>query len=140
MKGTNVNRIEYEVLSDFGMLLVVAALCGGSTDVRYGRRGPETRYVAELEPEPGETIWIFVHLPGDGRIAAQVDWQEGLWTNMASNGIQPADCPFEVWNGSPRFFRRENIPTELLTFEQARKRHVEANPGTIHTAEFKVPE
>lgn len=135
-----MNRIEYEVLSDFGMLLVVAALCGGSSDVRYGRSGPETRYVAELAPKVDETIWIFVHIPGDGRIAAQVEWQEGLWTLMASHGIQPADCPFEVWNGPPRHFRKLNIPDELLTLEEAMRRHLEANPGTVHTAEFKVPE
>jgi hypothetical protein len=135
-----LKRIEYHVLEDFGMLLVVAAMCGGSADVRYGRRGPETRYVAELEPKPREKLWLFVHLPGDGHIAAQVEWHEGLWTNMASNGIQPHDCPFEVWTGSSQFFRTQNIPAELLSFEAAMRRHVEANPGTVRTAEFVVPE
>lgn len=134
-----MKRIEYQVLDDFGMLLVVAAMCGGSDDVRYGRHGPETRYVAELEPKAGEMIWIFIHLPGDGRIGAQVEWQEGLWTIMASHGIQAADCPFEVWNGSPRFFRTENLANPALPFEQALRLHVSANPDTVRTAEFRVP-
>lgn len=121
------------------MLLVVAAMCGGSADVRYGRRGPETRYVAELQPKQNERVWIFVHLPGDGRIAAQAAWQDGLWTAMASSGVQPHDCPFEIWNGSPRFFRGENIPAEPLPFEQAMRRHVDANPGTVRTVEFVAP-
>jgi hypothetical protein len=131
-----VKRIEYRVIEDIAQLASVAALCGGSDNVRYGRAWPEKLFVAELDLRPGDKIWIFVHFPGDGRLTAQVEWHEGLWTLMASNGIQPADCPIDVWAGPPRWFRQENIPSEPLTFEQALAQHIEANPGSVHTADF----
>jgi hypothetical protein len=134
-----VKRIEYTVLSDFGMLLVVAAMCGGSDNVRYGRHGPETWYAAELQPGTNETIWIFVHIPGDGRIAAQVQWHDRLWSELAAHGIQTADCPMEIWVGSARFFRKKNIPAELLTLEAALAAHVDAKSGTAHAVEFEAP-
>ncbi len=133
-----MKRIEYRVFAKLKALLIVAAACGGSDHVRYGRHGPEKRYVAELELRRDETIWIFVHIPGDGRIAARVLWREDVWALMASYGVQTEDCPTEIWAGSARFFRKENIPRELLTLEQALAAHESACPGTVHSAEFEV--
>lgn len=129
-----MKRTTYTVLP-FEQLLVVAALCGGSESVRYGRLKPETQFVAELQLRHGEQIWLFVHPPG-GRLAARVSWRDDLWTILSSHGIQTADCPTEIWAGSARFFRTENIPEQLLSFEVALTHDIAANPNTHRKVEF----
>lgn len=130
--------MRYYVFDDIAELASVAALCGGSDNVRYGHEKPGTRFVSTLDLRSGDDVWVFAHFPG-GQLAAKTEWNDGLWTFLASHGIQPADCPPEVWMGSSRFFRWENIPAEPMTFDQAIRQHFDANPGTMKTTEFATP-
>lgn len=130
--------MRYYVFDDIAELAAVAALCGGSDKVKYGHERPETAFVSTLELRPGDKVCVFVHCHG-GQLATQTEWSEDLWTFLASNGIQTADCPPEVWMGSSRFFRGKNIPNEPMTFDQAIAAHFSANPGTMKTTEFSTP-
>ena len=114
------------VLPNLRALVAVAASAGGSADVRYGLEEPQTRYVAELALRPGDMVWLFACLPGDVWIAARVLWYEHLWAILAANGIQPADCPVDVWAGAAGLAREVNVSADPLggleAVERGRKR------------------
>ena len=114
------------VLPNLRALVAVAASAGGSADVRYGLEEPQTRYVADLALRPGDMVWLFACLPGDVWIAARVAWHENLWTILAANGIQPADCPVDVWAGVAGLAREVNVSADPLggleAVERGRKR------------------
>ena len=137
-KKNDTQPLTYIVFDDIAELASVATLCGGSDNVRYGHERPETAFVSTLELRPGDNVCLFVHCPG-GQLATQTEWSEDLWGYLANHGIQTADCPTDVWNGPARFSRKENIPDEPMTFDQAIAAHFSANPGTMKTAEFTTP-
>lgn len=114
------------VLPNLRALVAVAASAGGSADVRYGLEEPQTRYVAELALRLGDMVWLFACLPGDVWIAACVPWTDNLWLVLAANGIQPADCPVDVWAGSAGLAREVNVSPDPLggleAIERCRKR------------------
>ena len=114
------------VLPNLRALVAVAASAGGSADVRYGLEEPQTRYVADLALRPGDMVWLFACLPGDVWIAARVPWTDNLWLVLAANGIQPADCPVDVWVGSAGLAREVNVSADPLggleAVERGRKR------------------
>lgn len=114
------------VLPSLRALVTVAASAGGSADVRYGMEEPQTRYVADLALRPGDMVWLFACLPGDVWIAARVPWTDNLWLVLAANGIQPADCPVDVWAGSAGLAREVNVSPDPLggleAVERGRKR------------------
>jgi hypothetical protein len=133
-----VKKVAYLVFGKFCELAKVVALCGGSDNVRYGREGPEKLFAAELNVQPGELIWLFVQVYGGHLVAVQIQWDEMAWASMAIYGIQPADCPPEIWNGAPAILRKRNIPDEWLTFEQALSQHLATHPATTRTVDFMV--
>lgn len=135
-----MKRLEYRVFNNHVAMFRLVAQCGGSDNVRYGRAGPEKLYLAELDVHTGARIWLFVHVPGDGHLAAVVNWHDNLWTAMANHGIQPTNCPLEVWAGPARELREKIIPSKPMPFHAAMERHLMANPGTTHLAEFTVPQ
>lgn len=114
------------ILPNLRALVAVAASAGGSADVRYGLEEPQTRYVAELALRPGDMVWLFACLPGDVWIAARVPWTDNLWLVLAANGIQPADCPVDVWAGAAGLAREVNVSADPLggleAVERGRKR------------------
>lgn len=114
------------VLPNLRALVAVAASAGGSADVRYGLEEPQTRYVADLALRPGDMVWLFACLPGDVWIAARVPWTDNLWLVLAANGIQPADCPVDVWVGAAGLAREVNVASDPLggleAVERGRKR------------------
>lgn len=135
-----MKRIEYIVFQKLWHLAKVVAWCGGSDNVRYGREGPETRFVAELGLQPGDSVWIFVKVQGEHRVAVQIRWDDLAWPSMAMYGIQPADCPPDVWSGTAAPLRERNIPAEWLMFERALAQHIKVHPGTTTTQDFAARE
>lgn len=106
------------VYNSLSSLLAVAASAGGTDRVWYGVDRPKTQWIAELQLRPGDSVWLFLRFP-KLCIASNVVWHEGVWLLMASNGVQSADLPTEIWAGPAQWARVANVPTEPIDIEQA---------------------